>query len=144
MQFAGSIATVLGLGFLYFISAIPAGIALHLSPWLCALSAWIGYSLGGLLIALLGEPARRFLMGKLKIEPKSGEPNLIQRAWKRFGLPALGLLAPVTIGPQGAALLGIALGVPKGPLVMAISLGVVPWCIGFTILARFGLKLGAS
>jgi len=141
MQFLSSLAAVLGLGFVYFISAIPAGAALKLPLWLAALAAWLGYSAGGAVVVFAGAPLRAWLMRRSKIRIAQENPSLVLRAWKRFGLPALGLLAPVTIGPQVCALLGLALGASKGRLVAAISLGAIPWAAAFAILIGFGVKL---
>lgn len=141
MQFLGSLAAVFGLGAVYFISAIPAGVALKLPLWLTALAAWLGYCAGGALIVFAGAPLRDLMMKRLKIEANPDRPTFILRAWKRFGLPAMGLLAPVTIGPQIAALLGTALGAPKVRLFLAISLGALPWAITFAVLIGLGWKL---
>lgn len=140
MQFLGSLGAVFGLGFVYFLSAIPAGAALGLPLWLAALAAWLGYAAGGLL-AYAGAPIRDALMRRFKIEARPAKPTLVHRAWERFGLLALGLLAPVTIGPQIGALLGVALGAPKGRLVLAIALGALPWAITFAVLVGCGVKL---
>ncbi len=141
MQLLGSLATVFGLGFLYFISAIPAGAALKLPLWLAALAAWLGYSAGGALIIFAGAPLREWFMRRLKIQANPENPSLVHRAWRRFGLPAMGLLAPVTIGPQAGALLGLALGAQKFRLLVAISLGALPWAILFAVLVGLGVKL---
>jgi hypothetical protein len=141
MQFLGACATTIGLGFLYFISAIPTGAALKLPLWVAALCAWIGYSAGGAIIILAGAPLRDALTKRFKIQPHSENPTLVVRAWKKYGLPAMGLLAPVTIGPQIGALLGIALGEKKIPLLLALSLGAIPYAITFAALIHFGIKL---
>ncbi len=141
MQFLGACATTLGLGFLYFISAIPAGAALKLPLWVAAICAWIGYSAGGAIIILAGAPLRDALTKRFKIQPHSENPPLVIRAWKKYGLPAMGLLAPVTIGPQIGALLGLALGERKLPLLLALSLGAAPWAALFATLVAFGVKL---
>jgi hypothetical protein len=141
MHFVGSLASVFGLGFVYFISAIPAGIALNLPLWLAALFAWLGYSTGAAVVVLAGAPLREWLMRRFKIQIDPEKPSLPLRIWKRYGLPAMGLLAPVTIGPQAGALLGLALGERKLRLLLAISLGAMPWAIGFAVVAAFGKQL---
>ena len=141
MHFLGGLASVFGLGFLYFISAIPAGAALGVPLWLAALAAWLGYTAGAVLVACAGAPLREMLTRRFKIEAKPAKPTLVHRAWDRFGLPALGLLAPVTIGPQIGALLGLALGASPLRLVLALSLGVLPWAAGFAALVGLGFKL---
>jgi membrane protein YqaA with SNARE-associated domain len=140
MQWLGGCASVFGLGFIYFILAIPTGAKLGLPLWLAATVAWLGYTAGGAVVVFAGAPLREWLMRRFKIQPNPEKPSLIHRAWNRFGLPAVGLLAPVTIGPQGSALLGLALGVSKWRLLLAISLGAIPWAIGFA-LAAAGVKL---
>jgi hypothetical protein len=141
MHFLGGLASVFSLGFLYFISAIPAGAALGVPLWLAALAAWLGYSVGAVVIVAAGAPLREMLTRRFRIEARPAKPTLVHRAWDRFGLPALGLLAPVTIGPQIGALLGLALGASPVRLMLALSLGVLPWAAAFTTLVGFGVKL---
>lgn len=141
MHWLGSVATVFGLGFIYFISAIPAGAAFGLPVWVAALFAWAGYAAGGLAVAVAGEPVRAWLMKKLRVRPGSDSPNFVMRAWKRFGLPALGLIAPVTMGPQAGALLAIALGAKRVPVIIAFAIGAIPWAIAFAVLTAFGVRL---
>ncbi|HEY8900042.1 MAG TPA: hypothetical protein VIM61_06490 [Chthoniobacterales bacterium] len=141
MHFLGGLASVFSLGFLYFISAIPAGAALGVPLWLAALAAWLGYSVGAVVIVAAGAPLREMLTRRFRIEARPAKPTLVHRAWDRFGLPALGLLAPVTIGPQIGALLGLALGASPVRLMLALSLGVLPWAAAFATLVGFGVKL---
>jgi hypothetical protein len=137
--FAG--LSVLGLGFLYFIAAIPTGAALGLPLWLAAVVAWLGYTAGGVLVACGGASLRDWLTKRFRIEARLARPTFVYRAWDRFGLPALALLGPVTTGPQLGALLGLALGARRGPLVLAISLGAIPWAVAFAVLTAYGVKL---
>lgn len=142
MHWIGGFFSIFGLGFLYFVSAIPAGAAMKLPLWFVSLAAWLGYTAGGVVIVLLGEPLRRFLLERFKIQPNpEKKPSLILRAWRRAGLPALGLLAPITIGPQAGTLLGLALGVSPLRITLAISLGVIPWCVGFAAATALGLEI---
>lgn len=141
MSLLSACATVFGLGFLYFISAIPAGAALKLPLWMAAIAAWLGYSAGGALVVFAGAELRGWLERKLKFEPRPSRPSFIKRMWDRFGLPAVGLLAPVTVGPQIAGLMGVALGVPRVPLMLAISLGALPWAALFAAAIRLGFHL---
>jgi len=133
------ILTAFGLGFLYFISAIPAGVAAHAPVWLAAFAAWLGYSVGGLVILLAGAPLRGWIARKLKINPTPDPTKLFWKAWHRFGLWGLGLIAPVTIGPQAMAVIALALGESPRHIQLAISLGVAPWAIAFGILTALGV-----
>jgi hypothetical protein len=130
--------TAFGLGFLYFIGAIPAGVAAHAPVLAVSGAAWLGYSVGGLVILLAGTPLRIWIVRKLKINPTPDPTKLFWRVWHRFGLWGLGLIAPVTIGPQATAVIALALGESPLRIQLAISLGVVPWAIAFAMLTALG------
>lgn len=133
-----SLLTALGLGFLYFVAAIPAGVAAGLHVLVAALAAWVGYSLGGTVVLIAGTPLRSWITRKLKVDPRPDPAKLFWRVWERFGLWGLVLIAPVTIGPQATVLICLALGESSRRIQMAISLGVLPWVIGFAVVAAFG------
>ena len=137
----GAMATVFVLGVAYFIAAIPAGVGLKLSPWLAAICAWAGYTSIAAAMLLIGEPARKWMERKFKISPHPDPKKLFWRAWGRFGMPGLGLLAPVTCGPYFAALIALTLGEKPVRLMLWIAGGVIPWCILFAALAAAGVKL---
>ena len=126
-----SLLTAFGLGFLYFISAIPAGVALGAPVWAAAVAAWLGYSLGGAVILLLGVPAQEWLRKKWKFSFTPDPTKLFWRIFERYGVMGLGLIAPITIGPQLTALLLLTLGIKPQKIFLAITLGVIPWTILF-------------
>jgi hypothetical protein len=126
-----AIVTVFGFGFFYLVGAVPAGMAAGLSAATSALIAWCGYAAGAWLMTLVGEPVRNWVARKLKIPLERDPEKFIWKVWSRFGLPGLGLLAPVTIGPQSGCVLAIALGEKPWKAALALSLGVIPWCVGF-------------
>ena len=130
--------TSFSLGFVYFISAIPAGVAAQAPLWAAALAAWLGYSLGGTVVLLAGTPLRAWLLAKLKVDPTPDPTKLFWRIWHRFGLWGLGLISPVTIGPQATAAIALALGEKQARIQAAISLGVLPWVIAFATLTALG------
>lgn len=130
-----------GLGALYFISAPAAGIALGLDWRMAALVAWGGYSLAGVLVAGIGAPTREFLARKFKNLPDLSRHKFFRRCWQRGGLLGLGLISPVTIGPKGAALVGLAAGEKPVPLVVAIAAGAIPWALGIAWASSYGFKL---
>jgi Putative small multi-drug export protein len=138
-----AILTVFGLGVVYFLAAIPAGVALHLSPTVAAISAWAGYTAIGAMMLLIGTPARRWVQQRLKLPTEPDTRKLFWRVWLRWGMPGLGLLAPVTCGPYFAALIALALGERPGRVILWIAGGAVPWCIIFGFMAAFGWKLAS-
>ncbi|MBE2179231.1 MAG: hypothetical protein IAE97_02050 [Chthoniobacterales bacterium] len=140
MSWAG-VSTSFGLGFVYFITAIPAGMAAGAPVWMAAVAAWLGYTAGGGVVLLAGAPLRDWLVRKLRIPVEHDPSKFIWRCWDRWGLAGLGLLAPVTIGPQATAVLGLAAGEKPLRIGAAISLGVLPWCVAFAALAALGVSL---
>ena len=141
MMSASGLTTAFGLGVIYFIAAIPAGIAAGAGAWTAAIAAGLGYTLGGAVVLLAGAPLRAWLIKKLKIPVKRDPAKLIWRMWDRGGLLGLCLVAPVTIGPQATAVIALAAGERTPKIVSFIALGVAPWCFAFALLTVFGFKL---
>ncbi|MEI6034993.1 MAG: hypothetical protein WCS65_12025 [Verrucomicrobiae bacterium] len=140
MSFPG-IAAAFGLGFLYFLGAIPAGAAAGASVWASAAAAWLGYSAGGAVVLAAGAPIREWLVRKLKIPVARDPSKLVWRVWDKWGLAGLGLLAPVTIGPQVGGILALAVDGRPLRIFVALSVGSLPWCVLFACLVGFGVKI---
>lgn len=136
---SGVVATF-GLAFFWFIGSIPAGIALQLPPPVAGLTAWASYIAGVLVIVLIGAPLRNRLSRRFQRSLAPQPDSLFWRAWRRWGLVGLALLAPVTVGAQIGALIGLALGVPAIRLLSAMGAGAAVWCVGITLAAVIGLK----
>jgi hypothetical protein len=128
-----ALAATFGFGFFYLVGAVPAGMAAGLSASVAAFMGWVGYSTGAAVMVFLGAPVRQWLARKLHIPVEHDPKKLIWRAWSRFGLLGLGLLAPVTIGPQAGCILALTLGEKPLKAFLYLSLGVVPWCVGFAV-----------
>ena len=136
-----AVAATFSLGFFYFVGAIPAGIAAGLSLPLAALVAWCGYAAGAGVMLLLGTSAREWIARKLRIPLVRDPQKWIWRAWDKFGLVGLGLLAPITIGPQAGCLLALAIGEKRSSAFLSLALGAIPWCVAFSVIFAMGLKL---
>ena len=142
MSWSG-LTTAFGLGFIYFIAAIPAGVAAGANPWLAGAAAALGYVAGGTVVLVAGAPLRAWLVRKLRIPVERDPSKLIWRMWERGGLMGLCLVAPVTIGPQATAVIALAVGERTPKIVVFIALGVAPWCFAFALLTAFGFKLAS-
>ncbi|MDX2079551.1 MAG: small multi-drug export protein [Terrimicrobiaceae bacterium] len=138
---AAGLGSSFALGFAYFLAAIPAGAALGLSVPLAASAAWLGYTCGAAVVALPGAALREWLSRKFRWNLSGKSHGWISAVWERFGIWGLGLVAPVTVGPQLGTLLAVSLGIRPVLAVAAFSVGVIPWSIGFGILTFFGTRL---
>jgi len=92
-------------------------------------------------VVLIGTPLRERLTKRFNISTEHDPNKLIWRVWDRYGLIGLSLLAPVTLGAQIGALIGLSLGVKPRSLILAMSLGIIPWCIGIGAAVALGLQV---
>ncbi len=136
-----AIISTFGLAFFYFIAAIPAGVALQLPVWLAAVTAGVSYTAGVLVVVLIGTPLRERMAKRFNVSTTHDPDKLIWRVWDRYGLIGLSLLAPVTLGAQIGALLGLSLGVKPRALVIGMGLGVTVWCAGIGLAVALGLQV---
>lgn len=136
-----AIISTFGLAFFYFIAAIPAGAALQLPIVIAALTAGISYTAGVLVVVLIGAPLRERLTKRFNISTTHDSSKLIWRVWDKYGLIGLSLLAPVTLGAQIGALIGLSLGVKPRALVIGMALGIIPWCVVIGLAVSLGLQV---
>jgi uncharacterized membrane protein len=130
---------IFGTAFFSLWAAVLAGIALQLNPVIVVLTTWISYSLGAILVVLLGKPIRERLLKRFGGKMNSNPDSTIRRAWNRYGLIGLALLAPITTGAQIGALLGLSFGAPPRRLILGISLGGLLWSILIAAAALLGI-----
>ncbi len=139
MDILPKLGSIFALAFIYFWASIPAGLALQVAPVIVALTAWISYTIGVIIVVLLGEPIRARLLKRFGGKAAANPNSAIRRVWDRFGLIGLSLLAPVTTGSQIGALIGLSLGVPPRKLIIGMALGAALWSAVITLAAVLGL-----
>jgi hypothetical protein len=132
------VLAVLGLGAVELWTAIPAGLALDLHPLLIGIVSAAGAILGVIVILVLGEGVRSWLLRRRGGGEKR-QHGRIYRIWIRYGVAGLGLLAPLLTGAPLGTALGMALGAPAGRLLLWMSLGIVAWSALLTTAGALGL-----
>ncbi len=138
-------STVFGLAFFHFWSAIPAGIALGITPLLVIIVTTLSYGSGAALVILVGTPLRERINRRMesRSDAVDAKPNrtiiLVQNTWERFGLLGLAILAPMTVGSQIGAVIGLGFGAHPVRLVLALTLGAAAWASLITMAVQFGL-----
>lgn len=139
METVVKLLTVLGLGAVELWAAIPTGIALQLHPLLTATVAAAGAMLGVLVVLVVGERARTWLLRLHEGGRKKERHGHMYRIWSRYGVVGLGLLAPLLVGAPLGTALGIALGAPASRLLLWIGVGIALWSGGLTVASALGL-----
>ncbi|MBZ0279115.1 MAG: small multi-drug export protein [Anaerolineae bacterium] len=133
------ILSIFALAWFSFWPAIPAGLALGLSPLLVIATTTLSYVSGVVLVALFGGRVRDWALRRLGRQTAGQSDTLIARIWQRFGIIGLGLAAPMTVGAQIGAALGISLNAPSRRLLLWMSLGALAWSIALTLAVLLGV-----
>jgi hypothetical protein len=133
------------LSWFSFWPAMPAGIALGLNPVVVIGVTTISYISGVALILLPGERLRAWIQRRYgrKAVQKSEEESLTRRMWRRYGVVGFGIIAPMTVGAQIGAMIGLALNVPGRRLLIWMSIGALLWSILLTAAVLLGV-MGAN
>ena len=139
MELVAKFITVTGLGIIELWAAIPAGTALKLHPLLNGLAAGLGAIIGALLVILIGDRLRNWLLKKK--ENKQKNKGQIYRIWNKYGVIGLGMLSPLITGASLGAAIGISLGASPKRLLFWMSIGIVFWTILLTAISTFGFAI---
>ena len=139
MELVLKFLTVAGLGIIELWAAIPAGTALNLHPLLNGLAAGLGAIIGALLVILLGDRLRKWLLKKKEKEQKN--KGWIYSIWEKYGVIGLGILSPLITGPLLGAAIGISLGASPKRLTLWMSVGILFWTTVLTIISTLGFAV---
>lgn len=133
------ILSIFALAWFSFWPAIPAGLALGLSPLIVIATTTISYASGAVLVALFGGRVRDWALRRMGRQTDGQSDTLIARIWQRFGVMGLGIAAPMTVGAQIGAALGITLNAPPRRLLLWMSIGALAWSIALTAAVLLGV-----
>lgn len=135
--------SIFGLAWFSFWTAIPAGLALSIHPIAIILITSTSYISGILICILPAQSVRIWVMKRFgkQLDQSTQDDRFIMRLWHRYGIIGFGLIAPMTVGAQLGAIIGIALNIPRKKLVLWMIIGVILWSVGLTLLAAAGVGL---
>ncbi len=122
-------------------AAAPAGVAMGFHPALTCAVAALGAVAGGVVVTLLGEKVRGWILGRRRQENVEKKSGLASRVWLRYGVIGWGLLAPLLVGSPLGAALGLAFGAPARRLMAWLAAGSLLWAVAFTLVSHFGWRL---
>lgn len=138
MELVAKFITVTGLGIIELWAAIPAGTVLRLHPLLNGLASGLGAIIGALLVIIIGDRLRNWLLKKKEKKQNNGQ---IYRIWNKYGVIGLGILSPLITGAPLGAAIGISLGASPKRLLFWMSIGIVVWTILLTTISTFGFAV---
>lgn len=136
-----ALASVFGIAFFSLWGSIPAGLALNLHPVVVILTAALSYAAGVGVIVIVGQPVRDRILRRFGGNASSNPDSAIRRAWDRYGMVGLALLAPVTTGAQIGAIIGMSLNAEPRRLFLLMSLGGLLWSAVFGIAIALGIEV---
>lgn len=139
MEIVMGTLTVFALGAVELWAAVPAGLALRLHPLIAGGAAAAGAITAALVVMVLGERVRSWLLLRIHRGSEIGRHGRLYRVWTRYGVIGLGLLAPLLVGAPLGTAMGIALGAPAGRLLVWMSLGIALWSGLLTAAGTLGL-----
>jgi hypothetical protein len=99
----------------------------------------MGAALGTLAVLAVGDRIRNRPPTPLA-KAATRHRGLLYGIWARYGVPGLGLSAPLFVGAPPGAAMGIILGAPTARLLLWTMLGIVFWNSGLTFVATMGLS----
>lgn len=126
--------------FIEYTLAVPVGILfVNQPPVLTVLVSILGNSLGVVLLVLLSEKIRTL---KRQNSQKSGRQSSKQiektkHFLGKYGMPGVGILAPILLSSHIGALTAVALGVSRSYAIFWTLIGVVLWAILFGVVCVY-------
>lgn len=136
--FFAACAGVYAQSFLHFWSAIPVGLALGLPPLVIIVLITAAFATGTAVTLFFGDRLRTWLQNRFNIGHLDEDSRLYQ-IWDQYGVIGFGLTATLTVGAQGGAIIGLALGAEARRLFMWMTLGALLWAILLTGAFSLGL-----
>ncbi len=130
---------VFGAGILELWAAIPLGLGINLNPVIIGVSSALGAIVAAFLVTTVGDSIREKIIKWRYGKNKDLKDSKYYNIWNKYGVVGLGLISPLLFGAPVGAALGVALGSPKRPLLIWMSVGIVIWSAALTAAGFLGL-----
>ncbi|HOT44300.1 MAG TPA: small multi-drug export protein [Spirochaetota bacterium] len=140
MKTAAQIFSVMSLSAVFFWGGFPAALAFKFHLMAAGLITAAGAEAAVLLVLLMGRPIQAYLLRRFPAwleKTRNGKAGAI---FQKYGMPGLGLIAPVMPGAPQAALIGLVLSAKPGMILLWITAGIVLWAVIVTAGLAFGLE----
>jgi len=134
-----NLTVILFLGVLGIWKSVPVGFILNMHPILVCTMTILGASMGVLLIYLIGSKLKRRI---LSLRGKSNKKQQkINKIFDRYGVPGLGMLATLVVGPALTMALGLTIVKNGKNLLLWTNIGIVVWSVLLTLIGQVGVNI---
>lgn len=137
----GSLILVLFLAVLGIWKSIPVGFLLDVHPALVCVMTILGGSLGVLTIFFVGTNIKTYLQKVIKPGKMAKKERRLSGFLEKYGIPGIGLLSTLIMGPGLTMALGITLVKSHTRLLLWVITGVVVWSILLTFIGQVGMNI---
>ena len=135
-----NLTVILLLGVLGIWKSVPVGFILNMHPILVCTMTILGASLGVLLIYLIGSKLKQRIL--LSLNGKSNKKQQkINKIFDRYGVPGLGMLATLVVGPALTMALGLTIVKNGKTLLLWTNIGIVVWSVLLTLIGQVGVNI---
>ena len=121
--------------------SVPLGFILEMPPALVCTATIIGASTGVLLIYFLGTGIKKYLNHIMSEKGLKKKESRIGAMLNKYGVPGMGIMATLFVGPILTMLLGLALVKNHKKLLLLTNIGIIIWSIMLTSIGQIGLLL---
>jgi membrane protein DedA with SNARE-associated domain len=128
-------------GILGIWKAIPVGLVLELDPVSIYLMTTTGAITGILILYFFGSRIREWVINRRKRKGKSGKESRAANLFGKYGVPGLGILGCLLMGPNMTMIVGLILVPSPKKLFWWTLVGIVLWSLVLTIIAVLSLEL---
>lgn len=135
--------SVFGWAWFSFWTAIPTGLALGLHPIIVITITSSSYISGIVMVLLPAKSVRDWVSRRIgkNLDNSTHDDRFYMRMWERYGVIGFGLIAPMAVGAQLGVMIGVALNISRRQLMLWMTIGVISWSVGLTLLTVTGVTL---
>ncbi len=135
-----NLTVILVLGVLGIWKSIPVGFILNMHPALVCTMTILGASLGVCTIFFVGNKVKQRLASLIQGKSNSKKQRKINKIFTRYGVPGLGMLATLVVGPALTMILGMTVVKNGKALLIWTNIGIVVWSILLTLIGQVGVN----
>jgi uncharacterized membrane protein len=130
--------------FFEVVGVIPLGVLAGMNAPAVALIAFVGNLATIWLLILLIDRVKLWLERRKARKGVNAEGKREKRAaaiWKKYGLPGLALISPITVGSHLGAIMAMSFGGTRRQITVWMTVSILAWTVVAGALAHFGTNL---